>query len=163
MTRHLLIFAIAAAAGSCASGSNGAASRAACALESGDSVYLVRGPVYRDCAVDERAAVIDRSGHPNFSPSSPPPGGRACYTAEVEFVVDTQGIPEMETVKLVRTNNPDYAQAAVPVVAGWRYKPAILHGVPVRQIVHESETMAVAVVAAPAGETPRPPTRAPLC
>lgn len=122
-----------------------------------DTVYLKGAVVYRECAVDHRAVVLDRSARPDFTPSTPPVGGRACYTAEVEFVVDTAGIPETATATILHTNHPEYAQAAVAVLARWRYRPATLHEVPVRQIVREKESLGVAVVVVPAGQIPRPP------
>jgi hypothetical protein len=156
MTRQLLIITIVAAAAACASTSSGVASQGACSLEPGDTVFLKGGPVYRDCAVDQHAVAIDRSALPNFTPP-PPAGGRACYSAEVEFVVDTEGMPETETAILLHASNPDYGVAAVAVLSRWRYKPAILHGVPVRQIVREKESLGIAVVRVPAGSIPSPP------
>ena len=159
MTRSLFILSIATAA--CASASGGSR-KGACALVSGDSIYLKRGTVYRDCAVDQRASLVDRSAHPDFRPTSLPPGGRACYSAEVEFVVDTTGVPEAEPVTVLRSTNREFAQAVVAVVPRWRYQPATIQGVPVRQIVREREAIAQEVVAVPAGQMPRP-GRPPSC
>lgn len=163
MPKSHLVIALVFLVGACATASSGGtAAQQGCALIPSDTVYLKAGPVYRECAVEQRAAVMDRSAYPDFNLSSPPPGGQACYTAEIEFVVDERGIPEMETATVLRTNDRDYAQAAVRAVARWRYRPALLHRSPVRQIVKVKENVAVAVVAVPAGEPLRAP-RAPLC
>lgn len=164
MPRFHLLIALAVIGGACTTASSGISThQQGCALEPGDTLYLRDGPVYRECAVEQRATAVDRSAHPEFNRSSPPPGGQACYTAEVEFVVDEQGAPEVETATVLRTNNREYAQAVVTAIARWRYSPALLHGSPVRQIVREQQKMTVAVVAVRAGDVPRPPARAPVC
>ena len=134
-----------------------------CPLAPGDTLYLGRGPVYRACAVDRQARSIDHSARPDFQPSTPPPGGQACYRAELEFVVDSTGVPEAETARVVRTNNPTYAQSVMRVLPRWRYEPARLKGVPVRQIVEETAGLGAVLVAVRAGDTPRPPLRPPNC
>jgi hypothetical protein len=160
-TRLYLPLMVAAVA-ACASGSSGTG-RASCTMATRDSIYLRRGVVYRDCAVETRAVATDKSAHPDFRPSSSPPGGSACYSAEIEFVVDTAGVPEVETATVLRTNEPAYATAAVEALARWRYRPATIHGFAVRQIVQEKQSMAIAVVRVPAGQTPHPPVRARVC
>ena len=140
----------------CASTST-TARRDQCVLAAADSIYLQAGPVYRDCAVERRAVLTNRSPRADFRPSSTPtPGAKACYVAEVEFVVDTAGRPEEDTPRVLRTNNPDFAAAAVSAMKRWRYTPATIQGVPVRQIVREKEEMATEVVVVPMGGVPRP-------
>lgn len=157
--RSLLVFsAISMAA--CA-GRSGSSRAEACALTESDSTYLALGRVYRDCAVDHRAQVVDRSAHADFQPR--PQGLSSCYTAEIEFVVSASGVPEIEEAKVLRTNDPSFAQAALAAMARWRYKPADIDGLPVRQIVREKMKIGVVLVAVPAGQTPRPPTRGPVC
>lgn len=135
-----------------------------CPLASSDSVYLIRGRVYRDCAVDQHVLVLSRSPQPEFHPAdaSAVPHD-ACYNAELEFVVDQTGTPEMSEARILRTNSPAFADAALAAVAQWHYKPASLAGAPVRQIVTQKLGMAIAVVVVRAGETPRPPARPPSC
>ena len=133
-----------------------------CALTARDSLYLAEGPVYRDCAVERRATPVDQSARPELDLTEPPPGGKACYSVELEFVVDTAGVPEEGTTTVVRTNNPDLATAIAAVVPRWRYRPATINGKRVRQIVHDKKSISEVVVAVPAGETPRPP-RMPRC
>lgn len=158
--RYQIIIAFAVSLGACASTPR-TDPATACPLASADSVYLSRGPVYRDCAVTRRAELVDRTAHPDFRPNVS--SGRSCYSAEIQFVVDTTGTPEEENATVVRATDPVFAQAALVSVMRWRYKPAELHGVPVRQIVREKEGVAAVIVAVPAGQMPRPPDYGPKC
>lgn len=166
MTIHrpspILVATIVGALAACAS-SSGGKGRAPCELARADTVYLDRGPVYRDCAVDKRARVIDRSVRPDFQPSTPPPGSDVCYRADVEFVVDATGTPEPETARVLRTNNPSYGEALLRAVTRWHYEPAVVNGMPVRQIVQEKGGVAVVSRVVRAGEVARPPDRRPVC
>ena len=154
MSRMLILISTLAATAACASTAT-TARRGQCVLAAADSIYLQAGPVYRDCAVERRALITNRS-HADFRPSSPPaPGTKTCYVAEVEFVVDTAGKPEDNTPRVLRTNNPDFAAAAVRAMKSWRYTPATIQGAPVRQIVREKEEMVEEVVAVPMGGVPR--------
>ena len=124
-----------------------------CQLSASDSTYLQGGPVYRDCAVDTRARLLDERVTPDFQPSSPQTSGRQCYSAVIEFVVDTAGIAEVETARVARTNDQSFADALIRMVPRLRYHPARKNDMPVRQIVQFSR--AVALVAVPAGQVPR--------
>ena len=133
--------------------------RTACLLAPADSVYLRFGPVYPECAVDQRARLL---GTPPRLDFRPPPGGKACYTAEVEFVVDTAGIPQLDTVKVIRANDPSFLDAVLRVLPSWRYAAARLNGVPVRQIIRAKQGMAVRLVVVREGQRPSP-GRPPNC
>jgi len=87
-----------------------------------------------------------------------------CYSADLEFVVDSTGRPETSTARVVRANDSNYAQAVLATVPSWRYEPASRDGMPVRQIVTSHQAAAQVVVSAPAGSPPpvRPPN-APKC
>jgi TonB family protein len=160
--RFPLLAGLAIVITACASA--GGRSRAkACALTKTDSVYLKGGAVYRDCAVDQRVQAVDRSIHPNFRPDVSLSFRDACYSAEIEFVVDESGTPDVEDARVVHSNNPGFASAAIQAIARWRYQPASLNGVAVRQITTEKLGMAAVVVAVPAGQIPRPPVRPPAC
>ena len=87
----------------------------------------------------------------------------ACYIAQIEFVVDETGTPDVENAKVLHTNNPEYASAALQALSRWRYRPALRNGVAVRQITTEKFGMRAVVVTAPAGQVPRPPVRGPVC
>jgi hypothetical protein len=128
-----------------------------CALRPADSVFARAGPVYRDCAVDRQARLRTGDVTPNFRPAS----REACYTAEIEFVVDTAGLVEISTARVTRTNDQEFARSLLAVLPRYRYDPARVAGVPVRQIATAEETIAVRVVAAPAGAPPPPPPRGP--
>lgn len=151
--RVVLLLTIAVSTG-CA-GATARARRTSCALAPADSTYLATGPVYRDCAVDQRARPRGPGVRPEFRPSSPPLGGTACYSAELEFVVDTTGAPELETARVVRTNDATFGDAVLATLLNWRYDPARKDGIAVRQIVREKRSMAVQVVAVREGQIPR--------
>jgi Gram-negative bacterial TonB protein C-terminal len=159
MGRHTLIVFAAIAVAACAGASQTTTGKT-CALASADSVFLKRGPVYRDCAVEQRAQLVARR-EPEFHPDLS--AGQSCYSADLEFVVDTTGTPEAEGARVVRATNPIFGDAVLAVVPSWQYKPAYLHGAPVRQIVKEKLGVAGVRVSVPAGGTPRPPDRVPKC
>jgi hypothetical protein len=157
--RHPLTLLTTLALAACASASNPTgASR--CALSSADSVFLRGGPVYRPCAVDRRAEVIT-SRQPDFRPDLS--FKESCYSAEFEFVIDATGMPEVEEARQLHANDPNFATAALGALAEWRYKPAYLNGVPVRELTTQKFRLAAVLVAVPAGGTPRPPNRMPKC
>jgi hypothetical protein len=135
-----------------------ASKRAECALSPADSVYAQIGPVYRDCAVDTpaRALATPIDYRPPTDLRTQP--GVTCYTADVQFVVGTDGRPEEGSARLVRTNESNLGQSLLESVTGWRYSPALLDDSPVRQIVRETRAVAVAVTVtrSPAGTAPRP-------
>lgn len=149
----LALLAIVALVG-CAS-SGGSTTPANCTLMKQDSAYLAGGPVYRECAVDEPARRLN-SIAPDFRPSEIPRSGKQCFSAQIEFVVDMEGMPEASTARLVRTNNPQYGEAVLAIVQRLRYSPASKDGVPVRQIVQHRSMGAIAVTQG--GPPPRRPT-----
>ena len=156
MHRDILFSALMASmAVACASA--GGARGNSCELLRTDSMYVAGEPLFRDCAVDERAELINSRVSPYFSPA----GDRSCYSAVIRFVVDSSGTPEQATARVVRTNSSEFADAMLQIIREWRYRPARKNGVPVRQIVQENR--AVFLVAAPAGSLPSPPTRPSGC
>lgn len=157
--RHRLVFLTSIGVMACA-GASSTTAATRCALSATDSVFLKRGPVYRPCAVEHRVQVISKR-QPDFRPDLS--FGEACYSAEFEFVVDTTGTPEVDEARQLHANSATFATAALAALAASRYKPASLHGVPVRQITTERFGLSAVLVAVPAGGTPRPPNRAPKC
>ena len=157
-----LLAGLAVAIGACSSATTSSRA-AACTLTAGDSVFLKGGAVYRDCAVSQRVQVLDRSARPDFRPDVSLQFRDACYSAEIQFVVDETGTPEVEDAKVLHSNNPAFASASIQALSRWRYRPALLNGIPVRQITTEKFGVAAVVVTVPAGQTPRPPVRAPHC
>ena len=157
----ILTAGIVAVLGCASAGGGSGARRAGCELGRSDSVFAATGPVFRDCAVDGKASLLVANRRIDFQP---PRAVTNCYSAEVEFVVDTNGTPEMQAASIVRTTDQSFGQAVLTAVAGWRYKPAERDGHRVRQIV-EDRRMAQSVVAIrPAGSPPPsgPPPRTAL-
>ena len=112
-------------------GAGGAQQKVKCQLSRADSAYITGKPLYRDCAVDQRAELVGREPSFDFRPLT----RLRCYNAVIEFVVDSTGAPEAETAHVLRTTTPDFAEAIVTTLPRFRYRPARKDGVPVRQIV----------------------------
>ena len=145
------------------SGTRQAANAERCALTAADSVYLANGPVYRDCNVD-RAAVETSAVRVEFNP----PIDRyqrtmQCYRADLQFVIDANGILEPGTAKVVESNDGAFAAAALASLERRKFRPAMKDGQPVRQIVKKREGMATRVATVPVGQAPMPTTGTPLC
>ena len=125
----------------------------ACALRSSDSVFTRSGPVYRDCAVDRPVQLRTRDVRPDFMP----PSREGCYSAVIEFVVDTMGLVELSTARIARTNDATFAQSLMAVLPRYRYDPARVGGRPVRQIATVEQAIATRRVVVAAGASPPPP------
>jgi hypothetical protein len=164
MRRRSVLFAVIAVSGlACASAGNKLASREACTISARDSEFVGFRPLYRDCAVDQVARFVSTDAHPNFRPDSRAP---TCYSADLEFVVDSLGKPEVGTARLVRTSYEPFARAVLETLQAWEYQPAVRDGKTVRQIVTAHQTAATMSVVVPAGSGPpsRPPSqRPPTC
>ena len=65
----------------------------------------------------------------------------------LRFVVDTNGVPEQATARIVRSNDAAFGQAVLNSLSRWRYQPATRGGVRVRQVVQEGRAFAAQVVA----------------
>jgi hypothetical protein len=104
-----------------------------CQLSRLDSAYLASQPLYRDCAVDQKAQLIGLAPTPDLSQLQLRRVGR--YSAVIQFVVDSAGIPESNTVRVARTSSDDFAQAIITTIPRLRYRPARKGGIAVRQIV----------------------------
>jgi hypothetical protein len=154
LRRTCLLVAVSCAAMACATGGR-RVSGSNCQLSASDSAYLDGGPVYRDCAVDTRARLLDSRVNSDFQPGDPRFGGRQCYSAVIAFVVDTAGAPEPQTVRVVRTNDQSFADALIRVLPRLRYQPAHKNTRPVRQIVEYGQV--VSLVAVPVPRTPSVP------
>lgn len=139
--------------------------RGRCSGAPPDSVWMAAGPVYRDCEVDRKAEL--RGSEPRL-PYTPPVSGTSsgrCYSAELEFVVDTAGVPELSTVRARPANHRDMEEAMRSILPVRRYQPALLDERPVRQLVvyKHALTVMVQVVSSSSGRTtmpvrsPRPP------
>ena len=146
----LHFLAIGLAISACASGGKtsglaGAPDGSPCALRAQDSVYARAVPVYRDCSVRTQAKLLTPQVAPDWNPA---PGGATCYSAEVEFVVDANGMYEPGTARVVRASSQPFAESIVAVLPKYKFDPATIDGLPVRQVfnVKRSAEMAMRVV-----------------
>ena len=129
--------------------------RTRCELKATDSLFASTGPVYRDCAVDRKARLIN-STQIRPEPVNITPG---CQSVQIEFVVGIDGTPEVGTVRTVRATSSAFASSVIETLSLWKYEPALIDGIPVRQIVNTERKMSIVVVAA---GSPGPP-RSPVC
>lgn len=125
-----------------------------CALSASDSAYVGSQPLFKDCQVDQVAKAIDtRLELPSSPMASPDP---RCYRAEVQFVVGADGIPERDTIRLMSGGGDFLANAVLASVPNWKYRPAVLHGNPVRQLIRERRMLETRVrVSTPQGSVSR--------
>jgi hypothetical protein len=161
--RTITVVGIAVIAGACASTGGKSARRGGCDLADRDSVFAVVGPVYRDCAVDRAARLLTTQTHPDYRPTNP---RSTCYSADVEFVVDSTGRPEMPTLQVVRANDQGFGESVLAMVRAWKFDPAVRNGRRVRQIVTSHQMMSTMVVVVPKGVAPPsgpPAQRPPSC
>lgn len=124
----------------CSSATKSSAS-SSCRLTAADSA-LIASSIYTDCSVDQRAVGQQTDVRIDAALASAGPRGEACYYAEVQFVVGTDGRPMPGTARLLRTNYQAVADAVLASVPTWQYRPAVLDGQPVRQLVKERKIIA---------------------
>lgn len=152
VTATLLLAACASAGGSTA------ANRPSCRSAPVDSMFLGSGPVYGACEVDRQATMI---GRPIFSPpgsgvtSRPIP---SCERADVEFVVDANGVARTDRIKNVRFNSMELLQALRDAVPTMRFTPALKDGQPVAQVFRFG-TIRTSIVRAAGSPAPSRPPR----
>ena len=133
-----------------------------CGLRDSDSTFIAGAPLYRECAVDVKATNVTRGTGPLSRP--PGPLREGCYSAELRFVVDTNGVPERRTARILGTNDSSYADAVVATLPSWRYRPARIKTRPVRQVVTEREAMSITVAHPVTGAgSPGPSSAVPDC
>ena len=56
----------------------------------------------------------------------------------LEFVIDTSGKVESGSVKVLESSHPAFKSAAVAATAGFRFRPARVNRLPVRQLTRQS-------------------------
>lgn len=119
-----------------------------------DTTFAAGRMLYHECGVDNPAKLLVPNLRPNFVPS--PTRANMCYLADLEFVVDTAGSPELETARVTNVSDRSYGEALLQMLPALTYEPARLQGRPVRQLVvlHRSTSAQEAVVP---GITPRRP------
>lgn len=57
--------------------------------------------------------------------------------AYVQFVVDTTGMPDTTSFRVISATHPEFAQSVRDALPGMRFRPAILHSKRVRQLVEQ--------------------------
>lgn len=120
-------------------------------------------PVYQACQVDREARPRGIQPRLDWTPPVSDLRDGSCYRADYQFVVDTLGVPEIETIRDVAANNASFEQAVKDVIPRLRYEPAQLRGAPVRQIVAYSQTVAVRRVVSSSPYAGPPSSRPPRC
>jgi TonB family protein len=65
-------------------------------------------------------------------------------SAAVRFVVDTEGVVDTITYRVIRATHPDFAVAVRRVLRGMRFRPAIRAGSKVRQLVEQTFSFRIA-------------------
>ena len=160
VVRFAALCSLGAVLTACASSANraetagGDASAAGCALRPQDSTFAGGGSVYRDCQVKTKALLLTKDIHPDFRPPTSGTKSGGCYSAELEYVVNEKGEVETKTARIVKTNNQAFAEAVISILPQWKFEPAKLNDVPVRQIVSDKQSMMTMVVVMPAGSPP---------
>lgn len=119
--------------------------------------------VYQACQVDRAARLRWTAPHPNWTPSVSSIRDGSCYHADFQFVVDTVGVPEVETIRELGATDASFQQAVKDVIPRLQYEPAQLGGAPVRQIVAYHESVAVRRVVSSSGSGGAPAVRPPGC
>lgn len=116
--------------------------------------------MYRDCAVDQKARLLTTNVRIDFQSAASDNG---CLSAEIEFVVDTVGVPELGSQRVVRATTRPFGEAVLATVPSLKYEPARLAGAHVRQIVIERRSAMLANVIVPKGSPPPagPPSKRP--
>ncbi len=133
-------------------------SKRRCTGEPADSLAQLQAPIYRDCDVDEPAALRGADPPLDYRPSTPRAG---CSKVELQFVVDSMGVPEPGVIRLRSGTNPEFEEAVRASVGELRYQPARLSGHAVRQVVvyKRSVVAVVRVVSSTGGGGPLPVPR----
>lgn len=91
-------------------------------------------PGYRDCDVD-RVARLRSDGRVSYTLPESLRSDWICENVLMVFVVDTSGIPDLRTVRVEAATRPEWATAVLESLPTVRYRPALLDGRPVRQVV----------------------------
>lgn len=91
-----------------------------------DSVYFAE-------QVDSPAAYDERSAAPIYPDSLQRAGIEGSVMAQ--FVIDTTGRVEMETVRLIESTNMRFAESVLAALPRMLFRPAVLNGQKARQIV----------------------------
>ncbi|CAN5713712.1 hypothetical protein BH23GEM1_BH23GEM1_03540 [soil metagenome] len=98
----------------------------------GDSACKRTNQTHFEFQVDQRAEFIEDSGFMRTaSPSSRGSGNLA-----IQFVVDSRGLPELGSLKVLRSGSAASVARMRSAFPHWRFTPARLNGCAVRQLFH---------------------------
>ena len=125
----------------------------ACDHADQDTSDYLHTPLYRACAVSVKARAIANDVRPEYSPSG---RDRSCFSAIIQVAVDTVGLPESRTARVVRASDPGFATAVLAIVPAMRFEPARLGARPVRQLFELREVLVIRQGRAFFGSGPRP-------
>src|SRR5690242_8799485 len=112
----------------------------ACDHADQDTSHYLHTPLYRACAVSVKARAIANDVRPDYRPSG---RDRSCFSAIIQVAVDTAGLPESRTARVVRASDPGFAAAVLAVVPAMRFEPARLGEHRVRQLYELREVMVI--------------------
>jgi len=112
----------------------------ACDHADQDTSHYLHTPLYRACAVSVKARAIANDVRPDYRPSG---RDRSCFSAIIQVAVDTAGLPESRTARVVRASDPGFAAAVLAVVPAMRFEPARLGEHRVRQLYELREIMVI--------------------
>jgi len=88
-----------------------------------------------------RAQSPETAPVPLFTPPPPvPPGLRVTGTLFVQFIIDTAGRVEPASVKVLNSSDDRVTDAVVAAILRWRFRPATIHGRPLRLLVKQPFT-----------------------
>jgi hypothetical protein len=118
-----------------------------------DTSHYLHTPLYRACAVSAKARPTTNGVQPEFRATG---RDRSCFSAVIQVAVDTAGLPEGRTARVLRSNDPGFAAAVLAIVPALRFQPARLGERPVRQLFELREVMVIRRGRAFFGSGPRP-------
>jgi hypothetical protein len=118
-----------------------------------DTSHYLHTPLYRACAVSVKARPTNNDVRPDFRATG---RDRSCFSAVIQVAVDTVGLPESRTARVVKANDPGFAAAVLAIVPALRFQPARLGERPVRQLFELREVMVIRQGRGFFGSGPRP-------
>jgi len=140
------------------------AARLAAAAEAASAAASIPADVFMEIEVDSAA-----ERHPDSAAPAYPPDmmllGIEGYVA-VRFVVDTTGMIDLSSVRIIEESRPEFAQAVREALPRMRFRPARRGAVPVRQLAEQLFRFQIKTAtpppATPATPPVKPPSRLPV-
>ncbi|MBL8986749.1 MAG: TonB family protein [Gemmatimonadetes bacterium] len=91
--------------------------------------------VFTEATVDEPVAVVSQPA-PEFPLLLRTAG--VAGVATIEFVVDTAGLVEAGSIRVLDATHPSFGESARTAIERSRFRPATVKGLPVRQLVRQA-------------------------